>query len=201
MGPIVTPKHRTFMALTMHLGCTLQAILGSGAPVLCQFPPPMPRAVPIRGAGRHEEREKRLPTEGIERRVTGRAWRSPRRRRSPGAAWWIIWRYEGGRTEVLTVPSGVQEVLLPVFSFEEEAELFVWFAEPGGGWRVRESRCGELASVLCGPCKGVRGVALDPLPRMLEDGTFASVRVGRERFLRRILAQEMRTAPERLAHS
>jgi hypothetical protein len=91
--------------------------------------------------------------------------------------------------------------LLPVFSFEEEAELFVWFAEPGGGWRVRESRCGELASVLCGPCKGVRGVALDPLPRMLEDGTFALVRVGRERFLGRILAQERRTAPERLTHS
>jgi hypothetical protein len=144
-----------------------------------------------------------LLTEGIQRRITERASRSPRRRRrSPGAAWWIIWRYdEGGRTEVLTVPSGVQEVLLPVFSFEEEAELFVWFAEPGGGWRVRESRCGELASVLCGPCKGVRGVALDPLPRMLEDGTLALVRVGRERFLGRILAQERRKAPERLTHS
>jgi hypothetical protein len=144
-----------------------------------------------------------LLTEGIERRITGRASRSPRRRRrSSGAAWWIIWRYEeGSRTqEVLTVPSGVEEVLLPVFSFVEEAELFVWLAEPGGGWRVRESRSEELASVLCGPCKGVRGVALDPLPRMLEDGTLALVRVGRERFLGRILAQERRKAPERLTH-
>ncbi len=38
------------------------------------------------------------------------------------------------------------------------------------GWRVGETRCGELASILCGACGGVGGVALDPLPEMLEDG-------------------------------
>ena len=110
----------------------------------------------------------------------------------------MIWRYEGGRTqEVLTVPSAVQEVLLPVFSFEEEAELFVWLAEPGGGWRVGESRCGELASALCGPCKRVRGVALDPLPRRtLGDGTAVLFGVERERFLGRNLTRERRTAPK-----
>src|SRR3712207_6817098 len=86
----------------------------------------------------------------------------------------MIWRYEGGRRQaVLTVPSGAveEEVLLPVFSFGEEAELFLLCAKPGSGWRVRESRCGELASVLCGPCKGVRVVALDPLcPGCLRTG-------------------------------
>jgi hypothetical protein len=51
-----------------------------------------------------------LLNDGIERQVTGQASGSPRRRRSPDAAWWMIWRYEeGSRTqqEVLTVPSGV----------------------------------------------------------------------------------------------
>jgi hypothetical protein len=48
--------------------------------------------------------------------------------------------------------------------------------------------------VLCGSCKGVKSVALDPLPEMLEDGTLALVGVGRERFVEQILAREKRTA-------
>lgn len=89
-------------------------------------------------------------------------------------AWWIVSR---GR-----------EALLAVFGHEEEAGMFLWSLGPGkaaDGWRVAETRCGELASVLCGPCWGTGGVALDPLPDMIEDGTAALVRVGRERFLAR----------------
>jgi hypothetical protein len=80
--------------------------------------------------------------------------------------------------------------LLAVFGHEEEAGMFLWSLGPraaGDGWRVGETRCGELASVLCGPCKGARGVALDPLPEMLEDGTAALLGVERERFLARLL--------------
>jgi hypothetical protein len=47
--------------------------------------------------------------------------------------------------------------------------------------------------MLHGPCKGVKSVALDPLPEMLEDGTLALVGVGRERFLKQILVREKRT--------
>ena len=97
---------------------------------------------------------------------------------------------------MLTVPRAVEEVLL-VFSFVEEAESFLWFAMTGGGQRVRESRCGELASVLCAPCAGVRAVALDPLPRRtLGDGTAVLFGVERKRFLGRNLARERRTAPK-----
>ena len=67
--------------------------------------------------------------------------------------------------------------------------MFLWSLGPGAagdGWRVRETRCGELASVLL--CGGAGGVALDPPPGMIEDGTAALVRVGRERFLARLLA-------------
>jgi hypothetical protein len=79
------------------------------------------------------------------------------------APWWLIARVENGRTEVLTVRKGGQSTL-PVFSFEEEAELFLRLGRPGGGWSIRESRRGELISVLSGQCAGVERVALDPLP-------------------------------------
>src|SRR5829696_7792253 len=101
----------------------------------------------------------------------------------PGTAWWIVSRAKGGRMEALTISRGGEE-LLAVFGYEEEARLFLWSLGPGAeedGWRVGETRCGELASVLCGLCRGARGVALDPLPTLLEDGTAAPV--GRERFL------------------
>jgi hypothetical protein len=38
--------------------------------------------------------------------------------------------------------------------------------------------------------RGVRGVALDPMPRTLEDGKGALMGVKRERFFSRILARE-----------
>lgn len=108
----------------------------------------------------------------------------------------MISRCESGRTRVLTVPREAGEVL-PVFSHEEEAELFLWFAQPGKGWRARESSRGELGLVLRGPCALVEGVALDPLPEMLEDGTLALVWEARKHFLEWVLAQEWRTVPGR----
>jgi hypothetical protein len=57
------------------------------------------------------------------------------------------------------------------------------------GWRARESCAGELVSVLLGPCADVEGVALDPLPQMLEDGTLGLVEVGRKRFVGQLLAR------------
>ncbi len=110
-----------------------------------------------------------------------------------GRAWWLIVREGGDLLEPLCVYAGVERVL-PVFSFEEEAELFLRLGGYDRHWRARESSCAdELVSVLCGSCKGVKSVALDPLPEMLEDGTLALVGVGRQRFLKQILVREKRT--------
>ena len=102
-----------------------------------------------------------------------------------GTAWWLISRVQRGHVEAMTlIRKGGDE--LAVFGHEEEARLFMWSLGPGKpehGWRVRETRSGELVSLLCGPCKGVRGVALDPLPEILEDDTVALVRVKRDPFL------------------
>jgi hypothetical protein len=80
------------------------------------------------------------------------------------------------------------QVCLPVFSFEEEARMFLHL---GGyeesGWRARESCTAELVSVLFGPCIDVEDVALDPLPEMLDDGTIELVEVGRRRFVGQLL--------------
>ena len=110
-------------------------------------------------------------------------------RRSPGnKTRWLIARDGDGRLEALCVWAGAARVL-PVFSFEEEAEMFLCLGGYDGAWRARESSAGELVSVLCGPCKDVKGVALDPLPEMLKDGTVGFVEVGRESFLGQIFAR------------
>jgi hypothetical protein len=114
------------------------------------------------------------------------------RRRSPASKTrWLIARDGTGRLEPLCVRRGSARVL-PVFSFEEEAEMFVRLGgyEGDGAWRARESSAGELVSVLLGPCKDVGSVALDPLPEMLKDGTVGLVSVERGCFLGRLFARE-----------
>jgi len=99
---------------------------------------------------------------------------------------WLIVRDGVGRLEPLCVDDGSGRIL-PVFSFPEEAEMFLRLGgHDGDGWRERESSAGELVSVLCGPCADAKSVALDPLPGMLGDGTAALVEVDRERFLKGI---------------
>ena len=92
--------------------------------------------------------------------------------------------------EVLTVNIACGEEVLPVFSFEEEAKLFLQLGSYEAHWRARKSCVVDLVRVLRGPCADVKSVALDPLPEMLEDGTLALVGVRRKRFLEHILARE-----------
>ncbi len=111
-------------------------------------------------------------------------------RRRPGSAYWLIAKNENGRMEVLAIDLAGGEEALPVFSHEEEAEMFLG---PWGvafeGWQVRESTAGELISVLYGPCAGVERVALDPLPKMVAQRTVGLVSLSRERFLDLLLSR------------
>jgi hypothetical protein len=131
-----------------------------------------------RGPG-FEKKGTHLLTDRIEELSGAHVSASSRERRD--ASWWIIIRYQRGQMKVLTAPWVGKEVL-PVFSHEEEAESFLRLADPADGWRVRASDCGDLVSVLYGPCAGSKGVALDPLPEMLGDPTIALVVVERNRF-------------------
>jgi len=102
--------------------------------------------------------------------------------------YWLIARIENGRMEVLTLDHAGDE-MLPVFSHEEEAEMFLRFGGLSDDCWISESDVGELISVLYGYCAGVKEVALDPLPTMVDERTVGLVSLPRERFIESITAR------------
>jgi hypothetical protein len=93
-------------------------------------------------------------------------------RRAGTQRYWVIARdaknaKDGfGQPEVLTVDLDGAGEALPVFSFEEEAEMFLWLQTTEEGHEVRETTPGQLVSILYGPCAHVGRVMLDPLPEI-----------------------------------
>ena len=71
-----------------------------------------------------------------------------------------------GRPDVLTVDLDGTGQAIPVFSFEEEAEMFLWLQGTEDGQEVRETTPEQLVSILYGPCADVGRVMLDPLPEI-----------------------------------
>ena len=76
---------------------------------------------------------------------------------------------------------------LPVFSFPEEAEMFLRLDGLGGDWDVRESVADDFFPHLFGPRADVESVILDPLPGTMGDGAEGPVGIGPERFAGRFL--------------
>lgn len=74
---------------------------------------------------------------------------------------------------------------LPVFSFREEAELFLALGDLGDGWRAVESGAGDFLALLFGPYADVKSVVLDPLPAMLRDSTAGLISLSLENFMDR----------------
>ena len=79
---------------------------------------------------------------------------------------WLITRHATSKMDVLTVSLGSSGEALAVFSFEQEAKMFLDLQRAASeeGWRVRQTSVGELVSVLYGPCSDANKVALDPTP-------------------------------------
>lgn len=116
---------------------------------------------------------------------------------------WLIARHAISRLEVLTIGSGDDEAL-PVFSFEEEAQMFLRLQAGtlAGRWKVRRTSPGELASMLYGPCREVRRVTLDPLPEACSGALNGLLSVRREEFVLALLGDASSTPrlPAALAH-
>jgi hypothetical protein len=108
--------------------------------------------------------------------------------RPPSSTYWLVAKNDNSRMEVLTIDCDGKEAL-SVFSFREEAEMFIWLGGFEESWRVRESRAGEIVSVLMGLCAGVGYVVLDPLPKMVAEKMVGLVRLDRESFLRDLLGE------------
>ena len=116
-------------------------------------------------------------------------------RRVPARTYWLIAKSENGQIGMLTLHRGVEQ-MLPVFSHEEEAEIFLGLGGVADGdWQVTESSAGELVSVLYGPCADVNKVALDPLPEMLFESTMRLVSLSQERFIAYITAGRLPLGP------
>lgn len=72
---------------------------------------------------------------------------------------------------------------LPVFSFEDEARMFLSLEALGDGWRLRKTTAGELKEMLMGSLAGVEFVSLDPLPELVYRRMISLVSVRREQFV------------------
>ena len=118
--------------------------------------------------------------------LTSRVARPPNRTNT----YWLIEASGAGRSEVFTVRVDGQSVALPIFSYPDEAEMFLRL---GGleeeGWLAVESTAGELVSRLPEYQRaGIDLVALDPLPEMagfVFDATIALVTLSLSGFARR----------------
>jgi len=113
------------------------------------------------------------------------------RRERRARLWLIVGREEEGgepRPLAVDVPGGVGRALA-VFSFEEEARMYLRLGAPKGRWRVQETRPEELASLLLSETRpGVRRVALDPMGEILAREANRLLSTSRESFLSRLLA-------------
>ena len=87
-------------------------------------------------------------------------------RRAGTQRYWVIAKDGFGKPDVLTVDLDGTGEALPIFSFEEEAEMFLWLQTTEDGREVRETTPGQLVSILYGPCADVGRVMLDPLPEI-----------------------------------
>jgi hypothetical protein len=112
---------------------------------------------------------------------------------------WIIARYQHNQIYALIVDPDGDGGLLPVFSFEEEAETFLRLFRDHGmktRWWCRVTTAGELISILLAPCVEVKRVALDPLPLSFGRVMLPLVSVNRERFVQDMLEESRRVSGE-----
>ncbi len=105
---------------------------------------------------------------------------------STGAVYWLICDGTGPPGALVLDLAGLG-CTLPVFSFPEEAEMFLRLDGLGGDWEVREGVADDFFPHFFGPRAGVESVVLDPLPGALGDGAAGAVGIGPERFVDRFL--------------
>lgn len=104
-------------------------------------------------------------------------------------AFWLLAKRRQGRLEVLTTSLADGRRVLPVFSFEDEADLYLRRGIRGS-WRVRRTEAGELLSLLYCLCNKVELVALDPMSEVETEVMDKLVSLERKRFVDVFLRRE-----------
>ena len=112
----------------------------------------------------------------------------------------IYWTIAGeSRSATLTVDPDDGGEALAVFSFQEEADLFLRFQGARGDWRVRETTAGEIVSVLRGSHASVERIVMDPLPQGICTRTGIAQLIRKKDDFSRLLAGTTGTAPGSLS--
>lgn len=137
----------------------------------------------INGAGEREHMTRRGSRRG--------------KRHSP-SEYWLITHGDGEIPSPFTTRFGGEA--LPVFGFEEEADMFLKFSkleDPESGRRLRRATTGELLSILSGPCKNFGWVAFDPLPTLFTKPAHKHPRMEREKFMMFLARENARMTTSR----
>lgn len=131
----------------------------------------------------------------------------------PSSCWMILpsgvehgLGYERGRelAEALTVELYAKERALSIFSYEEEAQMFVATLDESADWCVSEIQDEVLLTLLYRARPPIAYIALDPLPERLAPEAANLVSMDRTSFLRHLLARienSWRKAPRRKTSS
>ena len=88
---------------------------------------------------------------------------------------------------MLTLDLDDEGETLPVFCFEDEADMFLSLGKLGTGWQLRKATAGELGRMLLGPWAGIEFVSLDPLPELVHKRMIGLVSVRSEQFADRFV--------------
>jgi hypothetical protein len=115
-----------------------------------------------------------------------------------GRPLWIITCYQNNQLNMLTIDPASNGGFLAIFSFKEEADMFISLLEDNekDGWHSKQTSAGELVLLLLGPCAGVRWVALDPLPFLFAREMLPLLSVDKERFLQELMGEGRELARE-----
>ncbi|MGB3682394.1 MAG: hypothetical protein WA990_07885 [Rubrobacteraceae bacterium] len=79
-------------------------------------------------------------------------------------SYWLLVREGQTGTEVLDTRLSGGEKALPVFSFEEEAEMFLCLRGPREDWRVEEIAVEDILAMVHAALDDIGYVTLDPIP-------------------------------------
>ena len=122
----------------------------------------------------------------------------------PGGYYWLIVKQSAsgqadaqadvqvGAPEIFSMGFAEQECL-PVFSFREEAEMFLRLRSLEDDWGARKSGSGELLSLLSSSLSGVEQVALDPLPEISDNSVVTNlISMSRKGFMNHLLVRMVR---------
>jgi hypothetical protein len=106
---------------------------------------------------------------------------------------WLITKHLTSRMDIFTTRLSGDGKALAVFSFEEEAQMFLDLRLAGSKdeWKVRQTSVGELVSVLYGPCSDTKKVVLDPVPKVGKEEITELLIMHRHDFLRFLLGEEV----------